>query len=227
MMRLVRLVLVITAFLPLWGVATPLSGADLDWLSPPQEMEIKWEDPLISSFKLIPHPEGTQIFWEAPVIEGADYYFIERRTNNGDFELIGGVDANNIGEVASYQLADRLRTSQQVEYFEYRIEIWFKDGHSHTTEPLRVHPFEANKLTIIPVSPSSTSVRLQLQDDLQADSPISLEIFNLQGNVVQKMQLESSQLNGNAILPINSAQSGIYFFKVTHGDVAWFGKTRF
>lgn len=210
--------------MPLWGVADlPYSPAALTLGKP--AISTSKADSLLRVFELTPHPEGTRLHWEAPYLQGAVYFFVERSTNGQDFELIGGVPADTLHEWSDYQLSDRLRTFGKVHSFDYRIEIWFQDGSTLVTAPQRVYPYESERLTVFP-DQASGHPRVRFEGEVSLHQVYSLEVYNLQGNLVQEMQISADQLEGNQPLPLPVQPGNIYFFRLQDGRQTWFGRSR-
>lgn len=155
--------------------------------------------------------------WATATETNADYFILERSNNSSRFVEAGKVDAAGNSQVRQdYQFADPSAFAEGTTAW-YRLKLVDLDGSSSYSEVIRIDldPELAGIIQSVQPNPYSADLILSLQ--YQQDLHASVEMTNINGQVVftRNLNLETGQnrviLGEAANLP-----AGIYFLRLAH-----------
>lgn len=135
-------------------------------------------------------------------------YEIERRNHSEDWKSLGFVDNKaSTTSPTSYHFIDK--QAALGENF-YRLKLLYKDGSTEYSaiRSIRIH----SHITEVSVTPNPFSDKLQLTVEQSTVAPISVLIFNANGQLVQEAEYESTADSSQSLeLDMSTFASGIYY----------------
>lgn len=148
-------------------------------------------------------------------------YEIERSNHSQDWKSIGFVDNKaTASSPTSYHFIDK--QAALGENF-YRLKMLYKDGNAEYSaiRSIRIH----SDMTEISVTPNPFNDKLQLTVQHSAVAPVSVLIFNANGQLIQQTEHESTVDNSqNLELDMSAFASGIYYATIRCGGQFFYKK---
>lgn len=156
--------------------------------------------------------DGIQLNWTTQTEINSSHFNIERSTDGLSFEAIGVIDANGNSNITlDYNFIDE-NPVEGMNY--YRLVSVDYDQSSQMSQiiPIDFAPTEMN----VDVYPNPSDNNFNIAVQLNTDSPIAIEIFDVAGKKVFMKNVIGETGRNNIEIPANSIAKGFYNLRITN-----------
>jgi endo-1,4-beta-D-glucanase Y len=158
------------------------------------------------SFEGKSNPGYNRLTWATISEINTAYFLIERAGSDGNYDVIGRVEANgNTNAISEYNFTDR---SIPAGGAYYRLAQYDVDGTKYLSNAIYISEYQSNQVTVFP-NPANTSVTIRAQ---QAGSEFNaVELLDIYGKQITIQTGNTSERS----IDISILQTGIYFIRIT------------
>jgi hypothetical protein len=203
-----------------WEIDNNFVGQDL--LDPATWIQLLQSDTITAYFTLNPLPlelisftgkkreTDIQLDWTTASEINTSHFLVERRLENGGWNVIGRVEAagNSIQNI-DYHFIDR-QPADGLNY--YRLHQFDLDGTSSYSNVVAVE-FELQQVSLLNVWPNPANDAVNLRNI--SDQDLDIDLVTADGRLVKKIWLGAGK---HRWYPLAEYPGGVYFLQVRNGD---------
>ncbi len=163
------------------------------------------------SFKGEAMENGNMLKWVTGSEIENDYFTVYKSLDGIQFEKIHTIKGNGTSNtVNQYQFLDR-KTDNNLEY--YKLTQTDYDGTEHEESIISVdrRELDNNSVIVSNLAPNLVTNELQFTFNANTDENINLNIINIEGKIVKKVDLENTYHSNNYTLNVTDLPVGIYY----------------
>lgn len=161
---------------------------------------------------------GVKLHWQVARGENVSHFEVARAEGNGDFAVIGQVDAPARLSQAAFAFADEQALALGASTLRYRLRVVDLDGQAQLSPTVQVHLTAPQASLRLFPNPSPGPCRLRFQ--AAASGPVQVRVSDAMGRVVYQRQVPAApsvQLD----LPAQAWPAGIYGVELRQGGQRW------
>ena len=192
------------------GSGNPVAGCfpDGDMLVDFTTLPVVW-----TNFSGVAENNQVQLNWGTSQETNTDYFSVERSSDAVNFEEIGTVEAaGQASTVSNYNFTDE-RPIEGSAF--YRITQYDLDGSFASTEVIQVVTNLDLELAWTHIGPNPVVDATQVGFTVTQDQNMTLQVFDLKGQVVYQDQVQALRGSNAHTLDLNAIASGMYVVRLS------------
>lgn len=192
------------------GSGNPVAGCfpDADMSVDFSTLPVVW-----SSFNGFAEDNEVQLEWATAQEVNTDYYSVLRSTDGLNFEELGTIDAaGNASTQSNYTFVDE-RPIEGSAF--YKITQYDLDGQFTSTEVIQIQTELSLDLAWTHIGPNPVVDATQLGFTVTKDQAMTLQVFNLSGQIVHQEQLQALRGSNAHTLDMNGIASGMFVVRLS------------
>jgi hypothetical protein len=188
------------------GSVNPISvsGDDINFISPIEGV-LSGE---INNLRVSQNNETALLKWEATADQRIEYFAIERRTGNGEFNVITTLEASNQHEKVQYSYSDPLNGAEQK--IEYRIVAKYINGVQLKSNIVQLVLMK-KRIAEVQVWPNPAESIVKINGEFLKGN-YQVKIISLTGQVIISVQRSASDMS----FDVSALKPGQYIAEITH-----------
>lgn len=168
--------------------------------------------PEIYTFEALFQNNQVQLNWQTQQELTVDYFVIQRSANGSDWEDLAEVNAN--GPSANRLSYSYIDTAPLPDVTFYRLRLVYNDNSFGFSPRVRViNPRSLRVLRVYPNPVAPTEHRVNLLYLVQANTDISIQLYNSSGKKVRDLTVPLTDTNTPIELSMSNLAAGIYILK--------------
>ncbi len=192
------------------GSGNPVSGCfpDADMLVDFSTLPVVW-----SSFNGVAENNEVQLTWGTSQETNTDFFSVLRSTDGVNFEELGTLEAaGNTNTLTNYNFVDD-RPIEGSAF--YKISQYDLDGQFTSTEVIQVVTDLDLQMAWTHVGPNPVEDATQLGFTVTKDQSMTLQVFNLSGQIVYQEQLQALRGSNAHTLDMNGIAPGMFVIRLS------------